>query len=51
MAKLGWAVRRLSDGPGPASGLAHFPGRHETAISRLLKKGFWGVAAGKVFCI
>jgi len=32
MAKLGWAVKRLSDGPGPTSGLAAFLGRHEKAI-------------------
>lgn len=28
--KLGWAVRRLTGGPGPGSGLAAFLGRHET---------------------
>ena len=29
-AKLGWAVRRLTGGPGPEAGLAEFLGRHET---------------------
>lgn len=31
LARVGWAVRRLGGGPGPAAGLPAFLGRHDTA--------------------
>lgn len=47
LARVGWAVRRLSGGPGPEAGLAEFVGRHspetadETAESFSNRAGAW----------